>query len=260
MGGGTAGVMQERNNPRPRPELAGTAFVISNTMSLGDSFRLKSRLHLRSTSNSVAAAEMDDIDMMAAMGISGFGKAAKKTKLDPSRFDKNKRGEVSLDLAYPSSVSLTNIQVPTPPPISNPDTKSQAVVKGPVRPDPESEPESDLDEPGPSLPPPAIKSANPAGQDVEPEYDPSEPEYDADDDDLPTFPTTHEIVLKDHTKVVSALTLDPSGARVLSGSHDYDIKLWDFGGMDARCKPFKSWEPAGTYYVCLISGLGGSLY
>ncbi|KAH9996559.1 WD40-repeat-containing domain protein [Russula vinacea] len=49
--------------------------------------------------------------------------------------------------------------------------------------------------------------------------------------------------------VVSALALDPSGARVLSGSHDYDCKLWDFGGMDHRCKPFKSWEPAESYHI-----------
>ena len=96
--------------------------------------------------------------------------------------------------------------------------------------------------PGPSAPPPD----NDRQENVdEPECDPEE-EYD---DDAPQFPITHEVILKDHTKVVSALTLDPSGARVLSGSHDYDCKLWDFGGMDLRCKPFKSWEPAGTYYV-----------
>jgi WD repeat-containing protein 70 len=84
----------------------------------------------------------------------------------------------------------------------------------------------------------------------EPEYDPDE-EYDVPGQaDLPEFPITHELILKDHTKVVSALALDPSGARVLSGSHDYDCKLWDFGGMDHRCKPFKSWEPAESYHVC----------
>jgi hypothetical protein len=81
---------------------------------------------------------------------------------------------------------------------------------------------------------------------------PKEAEFDPDEDDsdLPLFPITHEIILKDHTKVVSALALDPSGARIVSGSHDYDCKLWDFGGMDSRCKPFKTWEPAGSYYVC----------
>lgn len=96
-------------------------------------------------------------------------------------------------------------------------------------------------EPGPALPPPQTKDEN-----VE-----EEPEFDMSDDDLdqPHFPISHELILKDHTKVVSALTMDPSGARVLSGSHDYDCKLWDFGGMDWRCKPFKTWEPAGSYYV-----------
>jgi WD40 repeat protein len=121
-------------------------------------------------------------------------------------------------------------------------------ISKPLQPRYDSEPEYDPDEPGPPPPHPQIGQQSSAGEEFEPEYDPSEPEFEGDDD-LPTFPTTHEIILKDHTKVVSALALDPSGARVVSGSHDYDVKLWDFGGMDARCKPFKSWEPAGTYYV-----------
>lgn len=98
------------------------------------------------------------------------------------------------------------------------------------------------------MPPPAIPSNN-----YHPEY-----EYEADEDTgsqpFPAFssadyPISHEISLKDHTKVVSALALDPSGARIVSGSHDYDTKLWDFGGMDARTRPFKSWEPQETHYV-----------
>ena len=95
---------------------------------------------------------------------------------------------------------------------------------------------------------PASRPEEPSAE--EPEYDPDE-EYDipGQAEDLPEFPITHELILKDHTKVVSALALDPSGARVLSGSHDYDCKLWDFGGMDQRCKPFKSWEPAESYHV-----------
>ena len=146
-------------------------------------------------------------------------------------------------------IHLRRFQVATAP--SVPVIPAQAIkdVVEPPQLDSE-ESEYDADEPGPPSPP-QIKAHNTAGQESEPEYDPSEPEFDGDDD-LPTFPTTHEIILKDHTKVVSALALDPSGARVLSGSHDYDVKMWDFGGMDARCKPFKSWEPAGTYYVSFI--------
>jgi hypothetical protein len=88
---------------------------------------------------------------------------------------------------------------------------------------------------------------------------------DAGSDDS-ALPTTHEVVMKDHTKVgnaripgesegrktahvpsceqqtVSALSIDPAGARVVSGSYDYDCKLWDFGGMNANFKPFRSFE------------------
>ena len=80
-----------------------------------------------------------------------------------------------------------------------------------------------------------------------------EPEYDPSPSSEPEFPITHEATLKEHTKVISALTLDPSGARVLSGSHDYDCKLWDFGGMTTQTRSFKTWEPAGSYYVGVLS-------
>ncbi|KIM48429.1 hypothetical protein M413DRAFT_440158 [Hebeloma cylindrosporum] len=165
---------------------------------------------------------MDDMDVFAAMGIAGFGKAVQKKQLDPSRFDKNKRvdGVEKAAVGPTAGPSLLSKETGTP--------------RG-------EENESDDDEQVPA-PPPAQN--NDAEEPFEPEYDPSE-----DESDLPQFPITHEITLKDHTKVVSALALDPSGARIISGSHDYDCKLWDFGGMDMRCKPFKSWEPAGTYYV-----------
>jgi len=107
------------------------------------------------------------------------------------------------------------------------------------------ESDNDEEEQGPA--PPKVKGKETSEEFQEPEFDPSEDEEA--EDDLPPFPITHEITLKDHNKVVSSLALDPSGARIVSGSYDYDCKLWDFGGMDMRCKPFKSWEPAGTYYV-----------
>lgn len=123
-------------------------------------------------------------------------------------------------------------------------------VAGPSRTQPTATPsdvDSEDDDVGPPPPPPQQQNGDNAGAQNEPEYDPSD--FEDDEDEAPEFPTTHEITLKDHTKVVSALALDPSGARIVSGSHDYDCKLWDFGGMDMRGKPFKSWEPAGSYHV-----------
>lgn len=40
----------------------------------------------------------DDMDMMAMMGIVGFGKQTKKRELDPKRFEKNRREGVRVAL------------------------------------------------------------------------------------------------------------------------------------------------------------------
>lgn len=98
----------------------------------------------------------------------------------------------------------------------------------------------------------------------------------AHEDDIPI---THEVILKDHVKVrphppldsspvhptrsppppcaqtVSALSIDPAGARVVSGSYDYDCKLWDFGGMNASFKPFRTFEARAGHQVrrCPVS-------
>ncbi|GAA6063096.1 hypothetical protein JCM10212_003294 [Sporobolomyces blumeae] len=88
---------------------------------------------------------------------------------------------------------------------------------------------------------------NTASHSAEPIADDSAPRPVSNDvDDLPI---THEVVLKDHVKTVSALSLDPSGARVVSGSYDYDCKLWDFGGMKSDFKPFRSFEPKAGHQV-----------
>ncbi|KIK99875.1 hypothetical protein PAXRUDRAFT_131111 [Paxillus rubicundulus Ve08.2h10] len=173
---------------------------------------------------------MADMDVFVAMGISGFGKADKRRELDPSRFDKTKREDPALPEVKPGPNKITN---------------------GPPQ---AHESDADFDEPGPSLrfasqskapEAPADDASDDGTEDDEPEYDPTSPSLSTS----PEFPVTHEATLKEHTKVISTLALDPSGARVLSGSHDYDCKLWDFGGMTTHTRSFKTWEPAGSYYV-----------
>ncbi|CDO72430.1 hypothetical protein BN946_scf184977.g130 [Trametes cinnabarina] len=174
---------------------------------------------------------MSDLDVFAAMGIAGFGKKPKQRQLDPNRFEKNKR----VELGTSNSASAASVKAEDNAAALHPTASS-------IAPRPKSQDVgSDADDVGPPPPPRGVQG-NEAGE--EPEFDASEDESD----DL-QFPISHELILKDHTKVVSALTMDPSGARIVSGSHDYDCKLWDFGGMDWRCKPFKTWEPAGSYYI-----------
>lgn len=67
--------------------------------------------------------------------------------------------------------------------------------------------------------------------------------------DFSVLPISHEIKLADHSRTVSALTLDPSGTRLVSGSYDYDVKFWDFAGMDRSFKPFRTIQPCGEHQI-----------
>ena len=47
------------------------------------------------------------------------------------------------------------------------------------------------------------------------------------------------------------MSMDPSGARLVTGSYDYDLKIWDFGGMKSDFKPFRSFESRPGHQVSL---------
>ncbi|KXS22135.1 WD40 repeat-like protein [Gonapodya prolifera JEL478] len=66
-------------------------------------------------------------------------------------------------------------------------------------------------------------------------------DVDAEDGPIPP-PVESEAALRHHTKLVSALSIDPSGARFVTGSYDYNVNIHDFAGMDARLRPFRSFE------------------
>lgn len=77
------------------------------------------------------------------------------------------------------------------------------------------------------------------------------------------LPVTHEAKLERHNKPISAIAVDNSGARVITGSLDYMVKFWDFGGMDQHMRSFReaepeenhpivalSYSPSGSHYLC----------
>lgn len=67
------------------------------------------------------------------------------------------------------------------------------------------------------------------------------------------IPLSNEVVLKGHSKVVSALAIDPSGSRVLTGSYDYMVKMYDFQGMNAKLASFREFEPSEGHQVRALS-------
>lgn len=54
-------------------------------------------------------------------------------------------------------------------------------------------------------------------------------------------------------QVVSALAVDPSGSRVLSGSYDYTVRMYDFQGMNSRLASFRQLEPSEGHQVRNLS-------
>ncbi|KAI5854698.1 WD40-repeat-containing domain protein [Tricharina praecox] len=73
--------------------------------------------------------------------------------------------------------------------------------------------------------------------------DSDDDDSDSDDDE---FPVSHSLELKAHSKAVSSISLDPSGSRIATASHDCSLKLYDFSSMSMdHLHAFRTIEPTG---------------
>lgn len=88
-----------------------------------------------------------------------------------------------------------------------------------------------------------------SGTDEDDDVDVPESESDTFDS---KFPISHEVTLNHGSKPVSALGLDPSGARLITGGYDYEVQLWDFGGMDSTMKSFRTVRPCQSHQICSL--------
>ncbi|KAI5294232.1 hypothetical protein KEM52_004423 [Ascosphaera acerosa] len=99
----------------------------------------------------------------------------------------------------------------------------------------------------PSPQPTSIREGQRRDDGASPRRDDSDSDSDSDDssDDTPEFPTSHDLTFRTHTKAVTTVTVDPAGARMLSGSADCTVKLYDFASMTpSTLRAFKSVEPS----------------
>jgi len=76
-------------------------------------------------------------------------------------------------------------------------------------------------------------------------------ESDDDDEDLKQIkiPIENQVSLNHGIKAVSALCIDPPGVRLASGSVDYEVRLWDFAGMDQTLQSFRTLTPCGNHPI-----------
>ncbi|KAJ1428522.1 WD40-repeat-containing domain protein [Ochromonadaceae sp. CCMP2298] len=68
-----------------------------------------------------------------------------------------------------------------------------------------------------------------------------------------SIPMSNQIDMLGHTKAVSCISVEPSGSRVVTGSLDSTLKMFDFGGMDSRHRAFKSVEAQEAHMVAALA-------
>jgi len=94
----------------------------------------------------------------------------------------------------------------------------------------------------------AIRDAEEGDED---DYDEDEEESDEDDDENPLLrlPSSEQVTLEHGSKTVSGLSLDPAGARLVTGGYDYDVKFWDFAGMNSALRSFRTITPCDGHPI-----------
>ena len=66
-------------------------------------------------------------------------------------------------------------------------------------------------------------------------------------------PVSHQVDLGGFTKAATCVSVEPSGNRVVGGSMDSHLKLFDFGGMDARHAAFRTVVPESGHVVVALA-------
>lgn len=204
------------------------------------------------------------------MGFSGFGKKARTFDLD-AIFEQTRRtaiersqhvledrqkedageGSQAGRSAGLAQRDRTPARGPRKQESSSSDSDSDSELIGPPAPPqltPQEEEEEEDDEGlvGPPLPPGYTGST---AEDDDEDDDEDDMQDDEDDNPVKKIPDTHEIALQHGTKTVSALALDPSGARLVTGGYDFDVRFWDFAGMDSALQAFRSIQPCECHQI-----------
>jgi WD40 repeat protein len=212
----------------------------------------------------VSDASAAEQAMLAAMFPSSFGKAAKTgpdlAKINERHVRKDRDAVPIVKLEGAPDKPAGGVQQQRPAPRNVAPAPPPSLLGGSY----DSSDDDDADSERKGAPPATatapVAAASGAAMSTDDEAD-----SDDDDDDggaldasgrkvhplVRSLPISHEAELRlnGHTKTVSALAVDKAGSRVLSGSYDYQAKLWDFGGMNETLAAFRSFEPLEGHQV-----------
>ncbi|XP_022771352.1 WD repeat-containing protein 70-like [Durio zibethinus] len=201
--------------------------------------------------------------------------ATRRSTTAAAASNNNKSSEGLPSLSSSSSKAWLDSLRNSKPPNPNPNDS----VIGPPRPPPGPVPDEDDDGVmvGPPPPPPASGDDDDDDVMIGPPRPPvgpsSDSESEEEEENRYRIPMSNEIILKGHTKIVSALAIDHSGSRVLSGSYDYTVRMFDFQGMNSRLQSFRqlepfeghqvrnlSWSPTSDRFLCVTGSAQAKIY
>lgn len=144
----------------------------------------------------------------------------------------------------PKSIEQTDDLIGPPIPKDNED------LIGPPIP---SSVEDESDSVGPPIPSEFNKNeSTKAENQAKKEEDDDDSMSDDEGEEKLVIPLSKNITFKHGTKAVTALAIDPAGARLASGAVDYEVKFWDFAGMDSSFHSFRSLYPCGNHPIKCI--------
>lgn len=168
------------------------------------------------------AEDLESQHLKDVMGISGFGRKAAKV------FD------ISEQIAKARTFA---------PPVQEQEAQEEDEdVIGPLPPA--------ADTGNQQQPDPSTKKETNDKEDQEDDEDENEDDSDEDEETLSRrIPYTHEVQMQHGSRAVLALAGDPSGARIVSGSIDYDMCFWDFAGMDSAMRSFRQLQPCENHPI-----------
>ncbi|XP_076247672.1 gastrulation defective protein 1 homolog [Calliopsis andreniformis] len=209
--------------------------------------------------------EEETQSLKQVMGITGFGKKAKS-------FDVQEMLENITKTISSNKTAIVDREKKTETSERSPEKETNDTHNNDNKDDEDGEDDDDDDDEdedddfiGPPVPtglPSSADTEKPTkSKDNEDDSDEDNEESDTEESQLrDKTPCSHEVTMTHGTKAVTAIAADPSGARLASGSIDYDVCFWDFAGMDSSMRSFRTLQPCENHPIkCLQYSMTGDV-
>ncbi|XP_043787187.1 gastrulation defective protein 1 homolog [Apis laboriosa] len=203
--------------------------------------------------------EEESQNLKQVMGITGFGKKAKSFDVEEMLENITK----TINNSKVSNVNIKSIEKESKTTLVKEISKDINIINN----ESTNDNEEDDDFIGPPIPPELQNSINLEQSMKIKDQNDNESDEDEEQSDVEEelqlkdkIPCSHEVTMTHGMKAVTAIAADPSGARLASGSIDYDVCFWDFAGMDSSMRSFRTLQPCENHPIkCLQYSMTGDV-